>query len=156
MRNLQEGRHRMAERIFHGRRGRIYRRYYEGMEDQLGALGLVLNCVVLWNTFYMNAALEKLRASGYQVLDEDVARLSPFCSTVEMRAYPSERPMTRTGAKLAQPREVRRWFRARVMDVSAMPWSVPAASGSFLTRPAVPWTIDLSGQRHCRLCYSGF
>ena len=48
------------------------------MEDQLGALGLVLNCVVLWNTFYINAALEQLRAQGVPVLDEDVARLSPF------------------------------------------------------------------------------
>lgn len=26
----------------------------------------------------MNAALERLRAQGYPVLDEDVARLSPF------------------------------------------------------------------------------
>jgi TnpA family transposase len=78
MRNLQEGRHSVAEKIFHGRKGRLYRRYYEGMEDQLGALGLVLNCVVLWNTFYLNAALEKLRASGYDVREEDVARLSPF------------------------------------------------------------------------------
>jgi hypothetical protein len=33
---------------------------------------------VLWNTRYMNAALERLRAQGYPVLDEDVARLSPF------------------------------------------------------------------------------
>ena len=48
------------------------------MEDQLGALGLVLNCVVLWNTCYMNAALEQLRAEGSPVRDEDVARLSPF------------------------------------------------------------------------------
>jgi hypothetical protein len=48
------------------------------MEDELGALGLILNCIVLWNTRYMNAALEKLRAQGYPVLDEDVARLSPF------------------------------------------------------------------------------
>lgn len=48
------------------------------MEDQLGALGLILNCIVLWNTRYMNAALDQLRAQGYLVLDEDVARLSPF------------------------------------------------------------------------------
>ena len=48
------------------------------MEDQLGALGLILNCVMLWNTLYMNAALETLRAQGYLVLGEDVARLSPF------------------------------------------------------------------------------
>ena len=48
------------------------------MEDQLGALGLVLNCIVLWNTVYINAALEQLRAAGYPVLDEDVVRLHPF------------------------------------------------------------------------------
>ncbi len=48
------------------------------MEDQLGALGLILNCVVLWSTRYISAALDALRAQGYPVLDEDVARLSPF------------------------------------------------------------------------------
>lgn len=34
--------------------------------------------MVLWNTRYMNTALDQLRAQGYPVLDEDVARLSPF------------------------------------------------------------------------------
>jgi hypothetical protein len=48
------------------------------MEDQLGALGLVLNRVVLWNTLYIDKALDQLRAQGYPVFDEDVARLSPF------------------------------------------------------------------------------
>lgn len=45
---------------------------------QLGALGLVLNCVVLWTTRYQDAALAQLRAAGYPVADDDVARLSPF------------------------------------------------------------------------------
>jgi hypothetical protein len=31
-------------------RGELRRRYREGQEDQLGALGLVVNLVVLWNT----------------------------------------------------------------------------------------------------------
>ena len=78
IRNLQEGRHDLAQKIFHGRKGELYQRYHEGMEDQLGALGLVLNCVVLWNTVYIDAALDRLRASGYPVQDEDDARLSPF------------------------------------------------------------------------------
>ncbi len=78
IRNLQEGRHSLAARLFHGRKGEIYQRYHKGMEDQLGALGLVLNCVVLWNTRYLNAALDSLRAQGYPVADDDVARLSPF------------------------------------------------------------------------------
>jgi len=78
IRNLQEGRHSLAAAIFHGKKGELYQRYHKGMEDQLGALGLVLNCVVLWNTRYMNAALDQLRAEGHPVLDDDVARLSPF------------------------------------------------------------------------------
>lgn len=48
------------------------------MEDQLGALGLVLNCITLWNTVYLDAALAQLRTEGYPVRDEDVVRLSPY------------------------------------------------------------------------------
>jgi hypothetical protein len=72
--NLVEGRHDLARRIFHGKKGEITRAYYEGMEDQLSALGLVLNCVVLWSTVYMDRALDQLRAQDYPVLDADVAR----------------------------------------------------------------------------------
>jgi hypothetical protein len=48
------------------------------MEDQVGALGLVLNALVLFNTRYMDAAVTQLRADGVDVHEEDVARLSPF------------------------------------------------------------------------------
>lgn len=41
--------------------------YREGQEDQLGALGLVLNMIVLWNTIYMEAALNQLRRDGYLI-----------------------------------------------------------------------------------------
>lgn len=78
MRNLQEGRHALGEKMFHGSRRELFQRYREGMEDQLGALGIALNCVVLWNTVYTDAALNRLRAQGYPVRDEDVARLGPF------------------------------------------------------------------------------
>ncbi|MFQ6329849.1 Tn3 family transposase [Nocardia sp. CWNU-33] len=76
--HLTEGRHDLARRIFHGRKGEMTRAYYEGMEDQLSALGLVLNCVVLWNTVYLDRALTELRAQDYPVAEADVARLSPF------------------------------------------------------------------------------
>jgi TnpA family transposase len=78
IRNLQERRHSLARKVFHGKQGELYQRYHTGMEDQPGALGLVLNCIVLWNTVYMNATLEQLRAGGHVVRDEDIARLSPF------------------------------------------------------------------------------
>lgn len=51
------------------------------MKDQLGALGLVLNCVTLWNTVYMDAALDQLRAEDYPVREEDVVHLSAFART---------------------------------------------------------------------------
>jgi hypothetical protein len=38
----------------------------------------VLNAVTLFNTRYLNAALDQLRAQGHPVLDADVARLSPL------------------------------------------------------------------------------
>ena len=58
--------------------GELRQRYREGQEDQLGALGLVVNVIVLWNTIYMDAALDQLRAEGFDVRDEDMARLSPL------------------------------------------------------------------------------
>jgi TnpA family transposase len=76
--NRGEGRHSVARAVFHGKRGELRQHYREGQEDQLGALGLVLNMIVLWNSMYMEAALDQLRADGYTVKDEDVARLSPL------------------------------------------------------------------------------
>ena len=38
----------------------------------------MVNVIVLWNTIYMDAALDQLRAEGFDVRDEDVARLSPL------------------------------------------------------------------------------
>ena len=75
---VQESRHRLARKIFHGLRGEIRKRYREGQEDQLAALGLVLNAVVLWNTRYIDAALKALREQRYPVADDDAARLSPL------------------------------------------------------------------------------
>jgi len=65
--NRGEGRHAVARVICHGRRGEIKKRYREGQEDQLGALGLVTNAVVLWNTMYMDAALNHMKDKGTDV-----------------------------------------------------------------------------------------
>ncbi len=62
--NLQEGRHALVRKIFHGKDGQLYQNYQEGMEDQIGALGLVLNAIVLFNTRYMDAALNQLTWRG--------------------------------------------------------------------------------------------
>ena len=38
----------------------------------------MVNAIVLWNTLYMEAALNQLRTEGFEVKAEDVARLSPL------------------------------------------------------------------------------
>ncbi len=53
-------------------------RYREGMEDQLGALGLVLNTTVLWNTIYMDKARAQRQAAGQPISDEILACLIPL------------------------------------------------------------------------------
>jgi TnpA family transposase len=97
--NRHEDRHKLARTVFHGRRGELRQRYREGQEDQLGALGLVVNMIVLWKTIYMDAVLQQLKAAGYPVRTADVARLTPlrwmncgmillnpvFCSYAEYR-----------------------------------------------------------------------
>jgi TnpA family transposase len=76
--NRGEGRHSVARVVFSGKRGELRQRYREGQEDQLGALGLVVNMIVLWNTIYMEAVLEQFRKEGYPVNEEDKAHLSPL------------------------------------------------------------------------------
>lgn len=78
IRNLQQGRHALARKICHGKKGELYHRYERGLENQLGVLGLVLNCVVLWTTVYLDAAVRQLKAQGYPVREEDLLHLSPF------------------------------------------------------------------------------
>jgi hypothetical protein len=75
---VQESRHKLARDICHGKKGTIHQAYRDGMEDQLGSLGLVLNAVVLWTTRYIDAAVAQLRAEGHKIRDEDIARLSPL------------------------------------------------------------------------------
>jgi len=55
--NRGEARHSVARAVFHGRRGELRQHYRERQDDKLGALGLVLNMIVLWNSLYMQAAL---------------------------------------------------------------------------------------------------
>lgn len=76
--NVTETRHRLARKIFFGQRGELRQHYREGMEDQLGVLGLALNAVVLFNSLYIDAAVKLLAADGFPVTDELLARLSPL------------------------------------------------------------------------------
>lgn len=113
--NRGEGRHAVARAICHGQRGEIRKRYREGQEDQLGALGLVTNALVLWNTIYMQAALDHLREQGEDVKEENEARLSPLSHKhVNMLGHYSftlaEQVMNGQLRPLKQPSELEEWL----------------------------------------------
>ncbi|GIF42538.1 Tn3 transposase DDE domain-containing protein [Actinoplanes xinjiangensis] len=67
--------------------------YLAGQEDQLGAVGLMLNAVVLWNTRYIDLAVNVLRGQGYPVRDEDAAAMGvgsePWSSTCRVTRPPA-------------------------------------------------------------------
>lgn len=62
--NRGESRHAVPRAICYGQRGEIRKRYREGLEDQLGARGLVTNAVVLWNTLYIQESLSWMHSNG--------------------------------------------------------------------------------------------
>ncbi len=77
---LQHGetRHSLARTTAHGNLGEIRQHYVRGMEAQLGALGFMVNVIVVWNSLYTSAALEQIEATGESVLEADVERLTPL------------------------------------------------------------------------------
>ncbi|MGW7527969.1 Tn3 family transposase [Streptomyces sp. NPDC054783] len=64
---VQQSRQSPARDICRGKRGTATRHTgnREAMKDQLGALGPVLNAVVLWTTRYVGATIAQLRAEGH-------------------------------------------------------------------------------------------
>ena len=78
MLNRGESRNSLARDMFHGQRGQLRKHYQVGQENQLDTLGLMINVVVLWETVYMQAALDHLTDQGYPIDPTDVARLSPL------------------------------------------------------------------------------
>lgn len=76
--NCHEACHNLGREIFHGDRSQMRKHYREGQEDQLTALGLVLNSVALWKTLYLDQAVGHLRLEGEEVREEDLARISPL------------------------------------------------------------------------------
>ncbi|WP_447942176.1 Tn3 family transposase, partial [Shigella sonnei] len=56
------------------------------LSRKTGAVHLALNIIVLWNTIYMDAAIQHLRREEYPVLDSDVEKLSPLqCGHINMQ-----------------------------------------------------------------------
>ncbi|UYY31953.1 transposase (plasmid) [Enterococcus faecalis] len=59
--NKGESRHALCRNIFYGRKGKLYQTYYDGMEEQLNALGLVTNAIIYWNSLYLEKVFEQMK-----------------------------------------------------------------------------------------------
>ena len=101
--------HALRRFLFFAHEGKVQRRQADQQTNQVLCLNLVTNAIVTWNTVYMNAAIERLRAEGRIGRDIDLGHLSPalyghvnpygkYRFEIEGRA-PSLRPLRKSGKR---------------------------------------------------------
>ena len=74
--NKREALHALRRFLFFAHEGKVQRRQADQQTNQVLCLNLVTNAIVTWNTVYMNAAIERLRAEGRIGRDIDLGHLS--------------------------------------------------------------------------------
>ncbi|MBP2097340.1 Tn3 family transposase [Enterococcus rivorum] len=80
--NKGESKHSLYRKICYGKNGRIYQSYFDGMENQLNALGLIANIIIYWNALYIEQAVAQLQNldSGREITEDKLRLLSPLVS----------------------------------------------------------------------------
>jgi TnpA family transposase len=76
--NKSEARHALAQAVFVHKQGRIADRTLQNQEHRASGLNLVIAAIALWNTLYMQRAVEHLRERGQVAPDDLLAHLSPM------------------------------------------------------------------------------
>lgn len=78
--NKGESFHALRQRIFFGNHGQVRRADLDAQSDQANALSLVTAAVTCWNTVYIAEVVERLRREGWEVTNDQLARVSPTMS----------------------------------------------------------------------------
>jgi TnpA family transposase len=76
--NKGEARNALARAVFFNRLGELRDRSFENQRYRASGLNLVVAAIILWNTVYLERAIESLKAHGYPVDDELIGHLSPL------------------------------------------------------------------------------
>lgn len=76
--NKGESRNALARAVCFHRLGRIRDRTPENQQHRAGGLNLVVAAIILWNTVYMERAIDALRATGENIPDELLGHLAPL------------------------------------------------------------------------------
>lgn len=75
--NKGEKLHALRGYIHSANRGQLRKRYPEAHLNQANCLNLIINAIIVWNTVYMQAAVQHLRENGQEITDEELSHLSP-------------------------------------------------------------------------------
>jgi hypothetical protein len=76
--NKSEARHALAQAVFVHKQGRIADRTLQNQEHRASGLNLVIATIALWNTLYMERAVDHLRARDVAAPGALLAYLSPM------------------------------------------------------------------------------
>ena len=76
--NKGEKLHELRKFLFFAHEGAVSQKYEDGQANQAGCLNLLTNAVIVWNTVYIQAALDAIRQEGYPVQEEDLPHLWPI------------------------------------------------------------------------------
>ena len=76
--NKGEAKNALSRAVCFHRRGMVQDRTFDDQRLRAGGLNLVVAAIVLWNTVYLERAVETLRAGGTVVPDELLQHLSPL------------------------------------------------------------------------------
>jgi len=76
--NKGESTHSLMRDLSYGQLGRLSDRDFASQLHRATCLSLLVNAIAVWNTRYMQAAIDYLRATGYPVNDADLPHLSPL------------------------------------------------------------------------------
>ena len=75
--NKSEKFHQLRGHIHSANRGKIRKKYPQEHLNQANCLNLIVNAVAVWNTVYMQAAIQHLQSTGQDISEADLERLSP-------------------------------------------------------------------------------
>ncbi len=76
--NKGEARNALAKAVFFNRLGEMRDRSYEDQRYRASGLNLIVAAIILWNTVYIERAVEVLRTAGFDVREEHLRHLSPL------------------------------------------------------------------------------
>ncbi|MBA3789574.1 Tn3 family transposase [Patescibacteria group bacterium] len=75
--NKSENFHALRGHIHSANRGKIRKPYPEQHLNQANCLNLIVNAVAVWNTVYMQSAIQHLQSTGQDIAEADLEQLSP-------------------------------------------------------------------------------